>query len=80
MNEGRNMPSEKLPHPSFFEKGRRYRLVIEGIKEPWEVNYLGPSYADDLQFDARPIAGTQTVAPDRILDAEDIGPAIWSRS
>lgn len=67
-----------------FQEQRRYRLTIQpaGSRSKTvtrEMNYLGTDYSGDHLFDARPEGGTQTLREESILEAEDIGPAIWER-
>ena len=69
-----------------FEQGRRYRLVLRPpgartMTVTMEWNYLGRCmFEGDYEFDARPEGGPERVPEDSILEATDIGPAIWERS
>lgn len=79
----RGQPWATWPPEQDLQAGREYliRTRTAGQRHPreWRMSYLGTcgdgtgAYA--YQFNARPAAGTQTIAPESILATKELGPS-----
>lgn len=65
-----------------LEKGHEYEIVwrIEGVQRrdrKSRMSYLGLNETlNELEFNARPAAGTQVLRPENIKSVKDLGPSI----